>query len=372
MSKSVLFLTRDDNSEKFGGDTKQLQMYQHFMSKEGWKVEIASFSDRINKYYDYVFLVNVDRPSDFIINYNEIIKKIKYTYLFILPIHHSYNAINNFEKLGRRSGLLSGINFFGFSFFNREKIKSILRLLLNFSLKKALFYLPIMHKNWKSVVADIINISDGCFVLCNNEYKDLREDFDINDNLNFYSVPNGMDEININLVRDKKMIFDVCVVGRIEERKNQLNIIEAIKDLDIKAVFIGALNENNKKYTSIFMDEIRHSSKLTYAGPVGKLEVQNYYLQSKVHVSASWFEVLSLVDIEAYSAGCNVVVSKNGGSSEFIGAHAYVCEPGNIKDIQMKIQSAIKSYLPEDNILDKKFPSWKEVTKMLMLYIENK
>jgi len=82
-------------------------------------------------------------------------------------------------------------------------------------------------------------------------------------------------------------------------------------------VFAGHIAGANQRYARRLLDVIGAADNLSYVGQLAPDEMQKLLGRTKVSVSASWVEVASLVDIEAYVAGCNVVASANGFSREY-------------------------------------------------------
>lgn len=72
------------------------------------------------------------------------------------------------------------------------------------------------------------------------------------------------------------------------------------------------------------MELINRFPNMMYLGKVSPEEMTRLYYKSKIHISASWFEVSSLVDLEAYYCGCSVISSKNGYTSELLGERVFI------------------------------------------------
>ena len=83
------------------------------------------------------------------------------------------------------------------------------------------------------------------------------------------------------------------------------------------------------------------ASRSKYIGSVPNKEKIEIVRRSRVHVSASWFEVASGVDLEAYCAGCGVVSSRCGGTNEILGARARYVDPGSPQEIERAIEIAL-------------------------------
>ncbi|MCS5792616.1 glycosyltransferase [Klebsiella pneumoniae subsp. pneumoniae] len=125
-------------------------------------------------------------------------------------------------------------------------------------------------------------------------------------------VRNGVDLVpELSESIDDRNI-DVLVCGRIEERKNSLAILRELGKTKLTVVFVGGENHNNKKYVTKFKDEISNYNNITFIGKKKPIDLISLYRRSRFHVSASWFEVASLVDLEAYAYGCKVISSTEG------------------------------------------------------------
>jgi glycosyltransferase involved in cell wall biosynthesis len=108
----------------------------------------------------------------------------------------------------------------------------------------------------------------------------------------------------------------------------------------VAGVFIGHENPNHQAYCKKFKKMIA-ASRSRYTGGVTHEEKIAIVRRSKVHVSASWFEVASGVDLEAYCAGCSVVSSRCGGTDEILGESARYVDPGSPQEIDRAIASAL-------------------------------
>ncbi|WP_194428148.1 glycosyltransferase [Klebsiella variicola] len=142
--------------------------------------------------------------------------------------------------------------------------------------------------------------------------------------------------------------YDILVSGRIEPRKNQLRIINDLCETNYKVCFVGGANENNAIYFDKFMELINRFPNMIYLGKVSPEEMTRLYYKSKVHVSASWFEVSSLVDLEAYYCGCSVISSKNGYTSELLGERVFYFDPKENENLSVVAGDAIKAIPVKD------------------------
>lgn len=134
-----------------------------------------------------------------------------------------------------------------------------------------------------------------------------------------------------------------CVVGRIEPRKNQLGIIQSLKAGAVPILFIGAINENHPDYAREFRQQVSADARLLYLGPMPAASVHAILRRAHVHVSASFCEVMSLVDLEALQCGCHVVSSKCGYSPEYAGSEFLYCDPWTPATIRAAVETALSA-----------------------------
>jgi glycosyltransferase involved in cell wall biosynthesis len=134
----------------------------------------------------------------------------------------------------------------------------------------------------------------------------------------------------------------ILSVGRIEPRKNQLNLIKALKGCEKKLVIIGNIVLGYEKYYEeckrlggddvLFINNINHENTI----------LASAYAAAKVFVLQGWFETPGLVALEAGLAGCNLAVTNAGSTREYFTDYAEYFNPANTKSIKTAIEHAIK------------------------------
>ncbi|MAG21777.1 MAG: hypothetical protein CL943_00530 [Candidatus Diapherotrites archaeon] len=129
-------------------------------------------------------------------------------------------------------------------------------------------------------------------------------------------------------------------VGRIEERKNVLKLINSFNSLERKEklVIIGSAAEKDQQYFEkcrrtaganvLFLPPLPHNSKM----------LESIYAACKVFCLPSWYETPGLAALEAGLAGANLVVTSEGCTREYFGEHALYANPADSKDIAEKIK----------------------------------
>lgn len=158
-------------------------------------------------------------------------------------------------------------------------------------------------------------------------------------------VPNGIDERFLTATPDeftgKYGVSDfVLAVGRIEPRKNQLNLIKALKGMGRKLVIIGEAVSDYAWYCDEcrkaaendvrFLGGMKHESGL----------LASAYAACKVFAVPGWFETPGLAALEAAAAGAGIAVTRYGSTIEYFREDAAYFDPSNIKDIRAAVQAA--------------------------------
>ena len=168
-------------------------------------------------------------------------------------------------------------------------------------------------------------------------------------------VYNGVDE---DLVHADPSFFKakygvqpfILSSGRIEPRKNQLNLIRAIKNIpNQKLILIGSPVSGYEEYYkkcryegesfTTFIPTLEHSDPL----------FRSAYAACELYVLPGWFETPGLVALEAALAGSKVVATKGGSTIEYFKDLVQYIDPANIVDIQLKIAESLKK--PKNDVL---------------------
>jgi glycosyltransferase involved in cell wall biosynthesis len=134
----------------------------------------------------------------------------------------------------------------------------------------------------------------------------------------------------------------VLYVGRIEPRKNVLNLIKAIKGTNLELVVVGDYDRETPRYyekckaaaneSVHFLGRIEHESKLLVSA----------YYAAKVLALPSWYETPGIVALEAGAAGCNIVITDRGCTKEYFSDFAEYVAPDDLNGIRTAILRACK------------------------------
>jgi glycosyltransferase involved in cell wall biosynthesis len=129
----------------------------------------------------------------------------------------------------------------------------------------------------------------------------------------------------------------VLHVGRIEPRKNTLNLIRAIGPLGVPLVVIGAAPPGQKRYENECRraghDQVLWLGRLDHHDPL----LASAYAAARVFALPSWFETPGLAALEAALAGCTVVITPYGSTRDYFGDFVEYARPNRIAQIRRAV-----------------------------------
>ena len=166
------------------------------------------------------------------------------------------------------------------------------------------------------------------------EYRQIEKNFSLS--LPYEIIHNGVERDFVLQKKNVKRDY-ILSVGRIHPRKNQLNMIKALKDTNIPLIIIGKIND--KQYYRRCCEEAGKNVK--FIGQIERSKLKSYYQQAKIHLMVSWYDTPGLVNLEAGLAGCKLVVTSRGTTYDYFAEKAEYCAPDDIEQIKKKV---LKSY----------------------------
>jgi len=160
-------------------------------------------------------------------------------------------------------------------------------------------------------------------------------------------VPNGVDERFMagdpSLFTGRYGIRDfVLNVGHIGHgRKNVLNLIRALAEIDRPAVIIGRIIAG--EYGDACVREAKRYSQITLIDglPNDSPMLASAYAACDTFVLPSLFETPGIAALEAGLAGAKVVITPHGGTTEYFGDDAMYVDPASVASIRDGIRAAL-------------------------------
>ena len=164
----------------------------------------------------------------------------------------------------------------------------------------------------------------------------------------------------------------ILFVGRIEDRKNVLNLIRAFRetDLDTNLVLIG--RSASQKYLEMCKREA--DKRVVFLGPMKHEDpmLLSAYKACKVVALPSYYETPGLTALEGALAGANIMVTAEGSAREYFGDYAWYVDPYNFDSIVVNLIRAYEA--PKNTVLstivEENFTWEKVAEKTLQAYEE--
>jgi glycosyltransferase involved in cell wall biosynthesis len=164
-------------------------------------------------------------------------------------------------------------------------------------------------------------------------------------------VPNGVDprfaEGDADHVADEAPASPfVLYAGRIEPRKNVLNLVRAARLASLPLVVLGDAVPGHEAYaracregagpTTTFRPGLAHDDPRLAA----------WYAAARVLALPSWFETPGLAALEGALAGCAVVITPHGATREYFGSLARYARPDRVGEIAAALVAAMREGPP--------------------------
>ncbi|NMB69654.1 glycosyltransferase family 4 protein [candidate division WWE3 bacterium] len=361
----ILMVGRPDLFKYYGGDRVQVENTAKELRNLGVDVQIDTGCISDYSGYDLIHVFQLDwNPDSFFI-----VKKAKKMHLPVVlsAIHHNVGEVTRFDNeyafdYRRLSRFLFKDQF------KRDTFKDIYRTILNYkrlpvTVFEVFYGLKKMYK-W------VLENSNMVLVQTVREAADLKETYNVQ--FKWAKVCNGVGQVFLDKYTSDTTLgirnYILCV-GRIEPRKNQLSIIEAVKKLraetkeDIKLVFVGAKSKHKHyEYFYLFNKELDENHWIKHINFMNYESMPSLYSDSKVCVSASWFETTGLTSLEALMCGANAVASGDR-AKEYLGEYASYCDPGDVESIKAAIKKEYYAPRPELSETFKNSYTWKNTAK---------
>jgi hypothetical protein len=134
----------------------------------------------------------------------------------------------------------------------------------------------------------------------------------------------------------------VLCVGRIEDLKNQLTLIRALRDEPLRLVLVGDENPLHRGFARAVRRAAAARPRTLLLSGLSRGLLLSAMAAARVHVLASWFETAGLVSLEAAACGCAVVSTSRGYARAYLGDEAHYCDPGDPRSIREAVLAALQ------------------------------
>lgn len=324
----ILFIARPNLYTDPGGDTIQINNTAKFLKRLTVEVDIVLSNQKniIYRNYDLVHFFNVITCEDLL---GHALKcKVPYVISTVYVDYREYDRYHRNDLIGVMSKFLTGNQI--------EYLKTLAKFLLKGEKVSTLYY---FLKGHKASIKYLLRNAACILPNSESEYNRVVKDFGIQcpKQVVTYAIDKSIFSAANSGGYDKEDL--VLCVGRIEGRKNQLNLIKSANVKKFRLKLIGNLSVNQKTYVNACKAEAGET--IEFVPFLSQTELTNYYKRAKVHVLPSWFETAGLVTMEAAAMGCNVVIADKGDVREYFGDLAYYCNPESSQSIADAITKAM-------------------------------
>lgn len=136
----------------------------------------------------------------------------------------------------------------------------------------------------------------------------------------------------------------VLCIGRIEPRKGQLALVEAMTRLDLPLELAGRAGRFSQGYERA----CRRAAGPTvrFLGQLDRGVLRERLWRAAVHAAPSWYETPGLASLEAALCGARLVLTPGGSTREYFGDEALYCEAGDPASIAAAVEAALASPAP--------------------------
>jgi len=145
-------------------------------------------------------------------------------------------------------------------------------------------------------------------------------------------------------------------VGTVEERKNILSVIKAIKfgNINLPLVVVGRKTNYQRKIDK-FIDENNLKNKIIFIEDVEFLDLPAIYQMSCLFVYPSIFEGFGIPIIEAINSKVPVITSNVSSLPEAGGENSLYVEPYNIEQIAETLKKVLDNKTLKNNMITKSY-----------------
>jgi len=133
------------------------------------------------------------------------------------------------------------------------------------------------------------------------------------------AVVNGFDNYRMDKVEkeitstthfDKKSKIKMVYIGAMNNTKNQIALLEVLKEMRMEGELIFLGDGQNKNFLSSFSEKVPGPIKIKFSGRVSRNTAIKHMFEADIFISLSKGEGLPIAVLEAMYAGCFLILSK--------------------------------------------------------------
>ena len=321
------------------GEAHQILRLQENLRSRGHKVEVSTEYTPALDGYDLVHLFNLNRPTEGLTR--ALHAKKQGLPLVFSPVHFD---TREYDEKGRYG--LARLAYQICRDRNRvERIKDWAFVARD--PRSWRHYLKVWHLSPEDQRRQLIGLVDGFVTIAEMEMEALKRDYGARGphraahygvgELFFRASPKDF------IDRHGLSNFVICA-GLISSLKNQLRLIEALRDSGITLVLVGhKVWMHRAYYRQVRCAVLRGNPRILLFPAVSQEELASMFAASKVVVLPTWSETCGLACLEGAAAGANVVITNRGYTGEYFRDFAWYCDPSDVRSIRTAVLSAYEA-----------------------------
>lgn len=313
-------VNRPDAESRLGGDTVQMQETAAALRRQGVNVEIALGPQPVSVYrsFDLVHLFNL-QTSTFSVGEARKVREADRP-LALSTIYWNFRPDQLLVK-SAKWGLLARL-------LGR---KAAWRL--------ADARVRATSRTEQAEIRELVRLADVCLPNSAAEAEQLRR---FGTPKAVQVVPNGIDVQRFDPSRSLALPAwaegfgsrnYLLIVARLEEDKNQIAYLRAIRPLGIPTVLVGKEAEPG-------VGHVAEGLGAKWVGSLAGDELVAAYAHARVHALPSYRETPGLASLEAAAMGCAVVSTEVGSAREYFADDAHYCLPWDAAGMAQATQTA--------------------------------
>ena len=302
---SITFVTRRDATHKPGGDVDLAHAYAQLLRQANIPTNV-DYSHLVRpSECSYIVLFNLDQPSEAYQVARECVRcKTPYA---IYPLHHKREWTESFLRFGVEGMQGVAARFVGYSASHYETVIGYIRRLVT-SRGREMLSLRRCSRMQHFILRNADNIAVSCAAEASHIESDLGVELRKVSVVPHYWTSGSNQSMT---AASANLDTDILCAGRIEPRKNQLQLARLIQSNGSRRIlFVGKKNLRHAAYVAAFDKTVSACERIQWLDQVSREALYSHIAGCKLYINVSWFEVFSLIDLVAIQMRKRCILSK--------------------------------------------------------------
>lgn len=334
----ILLHGRSNLFDKFGGDTSQIVQLADWLRHSGQTVSVEARLEPPLEGYDLVHIFGIMRPDEAFVQWRAAAKRRIPTVLG--PCFQDLALYNREGRFGLSRFVCRALAY------RHDRIAYVRNLLLACMSPRARKSLKLQrHMGMERQVKEILDGVTGILFSSKAEQEAVYGRFGSGFGVMNAIVPNGIaawEKPDHGIFQEQFSLKDyILCSGRIEDLKNQLALLRAVRTLRTPVVLAGAFNKAHRAYRRAIEASLRRNGNFYHVGFLQREMLGSCYRAARAHAQPSWFENVGLSTLEALSCGVPCVMTSSGYGGEYFGDSVQYCDPSSEESIRIAVMRAL-------------------------------